>query len=513
MNKDSRTKNSILIMTSGVVQRLINILIGFGSRKIFIVFLGIEYLGINGLFTNILSFLSLAELGIGSAITVYLYKPLAEHDEEKIGMYMRFYKKCYFIIGCVVLVIGLSLIPFLPRLVNFEQSIDINLYTVYLLFLANSVCSYWFFAYKSSLLNADQKGYIINNITTICSTLSSILKCIIIIVFRKFELALATELAVGIGQNILIALKTDHMYPVIKKRCEKQLDNSLVRKMFQDVKGLAIQNIAVNLFAATDNIIISITLGTVYVGLCDNYKMIINYIAVIVAMMTASLSAGIGNLIAKESKERQIRVFMELDFGCFWICSFCSVCLGQLLTPFIQLVFGENLIVSKTIVVLMSIDFYISISRNISSAFKTSMGLLKEGCYLALLGGSLNVILSVLWAKSIGLQGVFWATVVTKFLLLFLPTGWYVFKDGFCCSQWKYIWIQIKRTLLTIFLIMLVKGCCDFWKTNTWLSFIVQGIFCVIIPNVVIVMFFWKKAEFQAVIARIKNLKQVLKMK
>lgn len=498
-------------MTSGLIQKLFNILIGFVSRKIFIMYLGIEYLGINGLFTEILSFLSLAELGIGSAITVYLYKPLAEHDEEKIGIYMQFYRKSYFVIGCVVLAIGLALIPFLPKMVNFEQNVEVNLYLVYLLFLANSVFSYWFFAYKTSLLEADQKGYVINNITTFFSSFASIAKCIIIIYFRKFELALSLELAIGIVKNIYIGKKADQRYPVICKGTKHRLDGTFANRMFCDVKGLVLHNIAVKLYSATDNIIISTIFGTTYVGLCDNYSMVINYIAVIVAMLTASLGAAIGNLNAEEGVERRYSVFRELDFANFWLCCFCSVCLGQLLTPFITLVFGNNLSVSDGIVFCIVINFFISTARNVADSFKASMGLLREGGHIALAGGIANVVLSVVLAKRIGLIGVFLATIITKFFSLFLMSGWFVLEKGFRMPSKLYMLELFKRTGIVCSLLATVKICCRSIP-STWGGLLIQGVVCIIIPNICIIAIYFRRKEFRQVLRRIMQICKIIKL-
>ena len=152
----------MLAIVTGVIQKLSAIFIAFFSQWVFIHYLGMEYVSVDGLFSSVLTFLSLAELGVGSAITVYLYKPLAEKDTRAIQSYMHFYKKCYRVIGWVILLLGLCLVPVLNRLVNFDNAPPINLYLVYLLFLFNSVSSYWFFAYKSSIISADQKGYLIN---------------------------------------------------------------------------------------------------------------------------------------------------------------------------------------------------------------------------------------------------------------------------------------------------------------------------------------------------------------
>lgn len=187
----------MLAIVTGVIQKLSAIFIAFFSQWVFIHYLGMEYVSVDGLFSSVLTFLSLAELGVGSAITVYLYKPLAEKDTRAIQSYMHFYKKCYRVIGWVILLLGLCLVPVLNRLVNFDNAPPINLYLVYLLFLFNSVSSYWFFAYKSSIISADQKGYLINNLNTVFTVAASLGKCAVVLLTRNFVAALVTELVIG----------------------------------------------------------------------------------------------------------------------------------------------------------------------------------------------------------------------------------------------------------------------------------------------------------------------------
>lgn len=505
---NSRTKNSILSMVSGTGQKFVNMAIGFISRKIFIVYLGMAYVGINALFSNVLSLLSLAELGLGSVVTVYLYKPLADKNEEEIRTYMQFYKKCYWYVGLAILLLGMCLVPFLPNMVNFDtaDTPDVNLYLVYFLFLANSVASYWFFAYKSSILFADQRGYMIYNIQTVYSALASIGKCVVVILTRRFILALTAELAIGILKNIMIARKADELYPFMNQRGAKPVPKQALQKMFRDVRAMFISNVSFKLFSATDNLIISAVLTTTLVGYADNYTMIINYIVMVIAAITASTTSSIGNLNASETTEHRLKVFQQMDFANFWISSFSFTSLLCLLTPCVQLFFGEDKALQASIVFFLSLHFYMGTANNILSSFKTTMGVLRQGCYLALGGGVINIILTLILARMMGLPGVYLATIISEAGTTFFPIGYYTFHDGFHLPWNGYVLKMVWRMLLTLFIGGGTYAVCSLFGPVTWFNFIVRMFICAIVPNLVLFILFGRSAEFEALLFRVKGL-------
>lgn len=182
----SRVKNSFYNILAGIAGTILSSILAFMVRTIFIRVLGETYLGFNGLYTNILTVLSLAELGVGSSIAYMMYKPLAEKNEEKLAQVVQFYRKIYRVIGVVILVLGLCLVPFLPLIVNFENTENLNYIALYLLYLADTVSTYLFFAYKRGVLVADQKVYISNIFDLIITTILSILQIITLLIFRNF---------------------------------------------------------------------------------------------------------------------------------------------------------------------------------------------------------------------------------------------------------------------------------------------------------------------------------------
>ena len=368
------------------------------------------------------------------------------------------------------------------------------------------MASYWFFAYKSSILTADQKGYHVNNLTTLYSALASIAKCVVVVLTQRFILALITELALGILKNIMIARKADQLYPFLKKPGAKPVPEPVLKKMFRDVRALFLSNVSFKLFSATDNLIISAVLTTTLVGYADNYTMIINYVVMMIAMVTASLTASIGNLNAKESAEKRMEVFRELDLANFWISSVSFVCLFCLLTPCVQLFFGMDKALSTGIVLFLSLHFYMGTANNILSSFKTTMGVLRQGCYLALFGGVLNILLTLWLAERMGLPGVYLATIVSEVFTTFFPVGYYTFHYGFKLPSGRYLYTMAWRMALTMIMGAGMYWLCSLAGEITWPGFIFRCALCASLPNLILLGLFCRSKEFQGLWRRAKLL-------
>lgn len=236
----SRKKNTMLSLLTSGIRQVSSVLFQFLSRTVFIYVLGKEYLGLNGLFTNILTLLSLSELGIGVAITYYLYEPLASNDKERIGSLMQFYKKCYNVVGIVILSVGCSLMPFIDKLVNFEQQLPENLYIVYLLFLFQSASTYFFFAYKQTLITADQKLYKIEKINIAYLILGCLVDVIVLLLFRSYLLYLVLKVILVILKNISISITVDKEYPFLKDIKAEKLHRDEIKRFFKDVYSVSI---------------------------------------------------------------------------------------------------------------------------------------------------------------------------------------------------------------------------------------------------------------------------------
>ena len=337
MNHKSRSYNSAVNAVVNIIAQLVILLINFGTRKIFIVAFGENYLGISGLYSNILSVLSLAELGVSSAILYCLYKPVAENNYDYINALINYYKKLYRIIGLFVAAIGLLVVPFLDYLVNIEADVG-NITLYYLLYLANVVVSY-FLVYKTAILMADQKNYVIKICTAVVQVVQFVVLTIIAFVFRNYTLYLALQILFSILTNIVCSIVASKKYPFINGK--NQIDADEKRSIWTNIKAMfsyQVGNVVVN---HTDNILISLLISTITVGFYSNYSMVISAVSTFTALIFTSVQASIGNLAAKESSERQYDVFKKLSIVGFCITSFATVSFITLFQDFITILYTD----------------------------------------------------------------------------------------------------------------------------------------------------------------------------
>lgn len=267
----SRIENSQRNVIYGFIGQFIKILVKFTLRTIVIYILGAVYLGLDGLFLNVISILSLAELGIGDAVCFALYKPIADGDKEKINSYMLFYKRIYIIIGFIILLLGIILVPFLQYLVNFDYEIKVNYYLIYFMFLTNTVLSYWFGAYRQVLLIANQQSYIINKIDNIILVINAILQAFVLMVFQNYYLYLFVMIITGIVKNVIIFIISGKSFPFINKKEGKGLEKKEKTEFIKNIYALALTKISSTIYTSSDNLIISTFVGTIIVGYYSNY--------------------------------------------------------------------------------------------------------------------------------------------------------------------------------------------------------------------------------------------------
>ena len=327
-----RIKNSIKNIYINIMTQIVIVLLGFISRKVFIDSLGAEYLGINGLLTNVLSMLSLVEGGIGVSIVYNLYKPLAEDDKSKIIALVQLYKKIYGILAILVFALGMCLYPFLGSFINEGEEINF-LFIVYLIFVIKNVISY-LNAHKWSLINADQKGYILAKYNLIFTVTTTISRIVILKFTQNYILYLLIELLIIIIQNIWNGRIVNIRYPYIKTKEKYDVDADIKENLKTNVKAIFLHNIGSYCVFGTDNLLISALVNLKTVGLYSNYTMIMNQLAALVNPVISSIGASIGNLIVTEDNKKVYEIFNVTYLINFWIYSLSVIFLYNLLINF-----------------------------------------------------------------------------------------------------------------------------------------------------------------------------------
>lgn len=509
-----RTISSIKNLIVAFGGQFIGIIISFVARIVFLQILNAEYLGINGLFTNILTILCLAELGIGSAMNFSLYKPLAEHNKEKIKSLMYLYKKAYIIIGIIILVLGIAISPLLPYFINEMPDIPENIYFIYILFVINTGISY-FFSYKRALIISDQKRYIATFYRYAFYFLLNVAQIICLLITRNYILFLVLQIIFTLLENIFVSIKANKMYPYLKEKNIDKLLKEETKEIKKNVFAMVIHKVGGIVVNSTDNILISKFVSLTAVGLYSNYYLITNALNIVIGQVFSSIVASIGNLGATENKEKLKNIFDKVFFMNFWIFGFSSICLYILFNDFITLWLGEEFLLSISVMLVIVISFYITGMRKSVLNFKDALGLFWYDRYKPIFEVVINLITSIILAQKIGLAGVFIGTIISTLTTSFWVEPYVLYKYGFKTKLREYFKQCIKYTIITILVALLTIFIVNTLFTSvTILSFIGKLLLCIGIPNLCFVIIFRKSEEFiyfknliEAIINKIKNRK------
>ena len=502
---ESRTLNTINNVKSGFIMQIINKLMAFVIRTIFIISLNEEYLGVNGLFSNILSILSFAELGIGSAIIFNMYKPIANDDREKIKSLMDLYKKIYIIIGCVIFILGCLLIPFLPYLVKDVPQIKENIIYIYFLFLINSTVSY-FFTFKKSIIIANQKENIINKIDCIYYILLYLIQMILLLIYKNYIFYLYIMIIGTFIENLIISIVADKMYPYLKEKNIKKIDINDMKNIIKDVRALVVYKVGSIIMYGSDNIIISSMINVVTVGICSNYSLIINSVKTVINSALNGITASIGNLNAIDEKEKQEDVFYQITFINFWLYSFCAIAFIVLLNPFIEIWLGEKFLLGIEVSIALAISFLVEGLRLPAYTYRTTMGLFEKGKITPYIAVITNIIFSIVLGKICGVVGIFLGTSLAQLLSYSWIDPYLIHKYGFETPIKKYVNKYFLYIIIFSFASIITYFGSQVYIANKYVSFIIKCIIVCIIPNIIIFLCTLKFREFEELKERIINL-------
>lgn len=486
--ENSRLKNSALNFASGFLGRVLAILLNFAVRTIFIYCLNEAYLSVNGLYSNILTVLSLAELGFGSAMVYRMYAPVAVKDYQKAAALLQFYKKIYIIIGVVIFLLGLCVIPFMDYIIKDKPDIS-GLTLYYILFLINTSISYWFSSYKASVLYADQKEYIKTNVQNTMAILQSGLQIVLLLLFRKYLLYLLIQLAGNIFLNLYVAHLVDKRYPEIQTYQGASLSTEERVQIRKDTEALVLSRFGHVALNGTDNIIISAVVGVLWVGRLSNYTLICDSVTSVLCQITAAITGSLGNFFATEDKHAGYALFKKVEFLNFWLYGFSFIALVTLLDPFVQIWAGERFVLGLPISIAIAINFFVAGYMNTLWVFRSTIGLFKQGKFRPILVAILNIILSIFLGKLWGVFGVLFATFLSRAAISLWYDPLILHRYGFEVSCKPFFARYFRRVLLltAILIVMLTIRYVVLSSATTVLRFAVMTMFTAIVPNAI----FW----------------------
>ena len=501
---ESRTKKSAINITFTFGARIITLILGFVSRMIFLRFLSVEYLGINGLFTNVLTMLSFAELGIGNAIQFGLYKPLKEHNIEKIKSLMCFYKKAYRIIALFVAVVGIALLPALDFIIESKPDIPESLSVIYCLFILNSASSY-LFSYKQTLLHADQNAYIVSIGNSVAAIVQNVVHIVILYTTGNYLVYLISTISFTIITNAAIAIYVNKKYPYLTEKNINKLERNEFGRIVTDVKALSISKVAGIACNGTDNIIITKIIGLSSVGYASNYTLIINTMSGMLYAMLSSITGSIGNLNAEKDTSKREGVYNQILMLSYLVYSCICTCIIVLINQFIGEVWlSEEYVVGMVTTVSLVLIAFQSGMNFTAYNFRTTLGYFDEVKYVYVATAVVNILLSILLGKFIGLSGVFFATTISKLITSEIADGYYSYKKGlnkdpkiYYVKLLGYYFLFGANTAICYFMINAIS-------LNGIVAFLVKGTMCFVLTNLINVIVVFRTDSFRELVKKIK---------
>lgn len=506
---ESRIKNSSRNIIFSVIAYIVQIILGFVVRRNFIYYFGTEYLGINSLFSNVLSILSLAELGFGSAIVFAMYKPMADGDTEKVRELLQYYKKAYYLIGTVVFCVGLLILPFMDYFKQQAAGVDINLYIVYIIFLVNSVISY-FFAHRRSLLYTNQRNDIESKVNMVLNLLSTVLQLLIIFFIQNYYLYIMLLGIISLVNNVFIYFVTQKMYPEYLKKPTKQLDADYTKSINKNVKSLIYHKIGSTLVFSTDNLIIFMVLGSMVLGKYSNYQLIISYVTSFLMLIVGAIRGSVGNYIASEPVEKNNKLYSKINFIYMWIVSFCTVCIFCLSDAFIDTVLTKQdnitLVLDKEVLICLCVSFFLTCSRHITSLYKECVGLFYQDRYKSIIEAAINLLVSILLALQWGLIGVIIGTIVSTVVVPLWIEPFILNKHYMHKSTTKYFLKYSVFVFATVVATMITYFVCSKLPTGGIFVLVSKFAICAILPNIIFLLIFAFVPEFKECVSFVKDI-------
>ena len=504
MNRTGRSARNFLFT---LLSNAAAVLIGLAAQKIFIMILGLEYSGLNGLFSNVITMLSIADLGIGEAVVFHMYRPLEENDRDTVCALMDFYKKAFRVVALVIAAVGICLIPVLPYIAKTENT-SIHLTPVYLIFLLDVVFSY-LLSYKRSMLYADQKNYIVNIVHMAYLLLMNTGQLLMVLFTHNYYLYLLVKLFFRILENVVIIRIVDKSYPYLSEGASKPLSAEIRADIKKKVGALFFHKVGTFCVNGTDNILISTFLGLTVTGLYNNYFLVIDAVTKLFGPAISALTPSVGHLLVEAGSDRLFGVFRKIRFMNFWIACFAATSLLVMVQPFVSLWFGPQYLLEVPVIMLLAFQLFQTLMRGSYNAFQDAAGIFYENRFVPLAESALNLISSLILLHVFGLAGVFMGTIISGTALWCFSYPRFVYRKLFERSYGEYA----SETASYILLFVAVAGSAWFLSgriaglvgERPLIKFVADAALCAVYPNAVLALVFGRSDLFRYFIGLVQN--------
>lgn len=497
---ESRTKKAKRNIVYELLNTFVKTILPFITRTVLIHVLGKMYLGLNSLFVSILQTLSLAELGVGSAIVYSMYKPFAENDTAKVNAYLNLYRKIYRIIGLGILCAGLLLLPFLPRLIKDDLPSGIHLTALYLINLGNTVISYWVFSYKRSLLRANQRSDVLSRIDMWLNMGASLVRCIILLAFKNYYLYCIVAPLSTILRNLIVEYRTRQMYP--QYFCEGKVEKEEITAIKKNVGGLLSYKISGVFRNSFDSIILSAFIGLGTLACYNNYYYVLNTILTTISTVTNSITAGIGNKLVVSPQKDNYSDFKKFLLLYMWFGCWCTVSLFCLYQPFIRLWVGEEMLFSDGIKNIFCVYFFARMMNTLCYVYRQAAGIWWEDRFRPIMEALANLTLNILLVRRFGVIGVMLSTIAAMLPFNTIWGSWILYKNVFTEEKYRDYLIRLGYYAVIASLSCRLTGwvCGYIAVENLFAELVLRGMVCVVVPNVLYLAAFSPLPEFRSAV-------------
>lgn len=495
----TRAQNSSRNAAFGVLLKVYQILMPFIMRTAMIYFLGVEYLGLNGLFVSVLQFLNLAELGVGSAMVYSMYKPIAEGDNKTICALLALYRRYYRVIGIAVFALGLALVPFLSFLIHGDIPADLNLYVLYFLYLGGTVLTYWLFAYKTSLLQAMQRMDVVSKVGIGVNTLMYAVQFVVVFFGNYYGYVIA-YVASLILTNLVSAVCAKRRYPALEPQGELSKDER--KEIGQRIRDLFTAKLGGVLLNSAPTIVVSAFLGLTILAIYQNYFFIVQSVTSLIGVVFTACLASIGNSIVMESTEKNYDNLRVFTLIMSWIIGFCSCCILCLTQPFMELWVGSQLLLDPDAVIIFTAYFLIFNMTVLLTTFKDAAGIWHQDRFRPLVTSLLSLALCLVLIKPFGVYGVIVATPIAQVVValpwVLLNLFSYLFVRNMLRSYLKefiYLVFAVVAASAIVFLV------CSFIVLDPLKALVIKLVVCVFGFNLIFLIMTVRLQEFVAMLA------------
>lgn len=492
----SRLKNTLKNTVSGFILKILTLVLHFASRTIFVLYLGNDFLSVNGLLSSVFSFLNITELGIGAALVYAMYDPIAKNDRNKVKQYLAFYRKVYNILGLTVLGIGVILLPFVNYLVP-EETTSVNVYLAFILFVANAVCSYYFYVNRLGFLSAMQQEYRLTISNMLSQIFTVVFQIIALVLFHNYYFYLAVPIIALVVLRYSNGIFIGKWHPYIKEKPIGKLAKEEKRVVFKNTYGLAIAKISAIMNNAVDNIVITAVIGLSTVGPYSNYILIMNMISGFASIGFMAVRPSVGNLHASSTVEHKLEIFHDLRLLSFWVYGICGVCYVCLVQQFIPIWIGGGYLMPLSLAIMVALNFVVIGLNSAVSIFREGCGLYYHGRYRPIFTALLNIVLSILFGKLWGSTGIIAATTLS----ILLTTIWYdayiVYKYVFHARPMRYLFKYSFDIVLIVTIGLISYLLCGLVYNDNILGLILRALICLLAFNILFWLTFNKNASYK----------------